>query len=67
MKKYLQAENAKEAEEEVSVPADESQPNCALSGEKFEMLWDEENQQWRYKGAKALDAEEAERYARIWM
>lgn len=37
------------------------QTHCALSGEQFEQFWDEEHQEWRYRGAKALDAEEAAR------
>ena len=31
-----------------SVPVDESQTECAISGEKFERFWDETNQEWRY-------------------
>ena len=39
------------------------QTHCALSGEQFEQFWDEEHQEWRYRDAKALDAEEAARSA----
>jgi pre-mRNA cleavage complex 2 protein Pcf11 len=45
-----------------SVTADEDQTHCALSGEKFEQYWDENYQEWRYKGAKRLAGEEAARY-----
>ena len=38
-----------------------AQTCCALSGEAFEQFWDEGHQEWRYRGAKALDAEEAAR------
>ncbi|KAI7842625.1 hypothetical protein COHA_003729 [Chlorella ohadii] len=45
-----------------SVPVDDSQTHCALSGEPFEQFWDEAHQEWRYRGAKALGAEEAASY-----
>lgn len=32
----------------VSVPVDEHQTECAISGEKFEKYWDEKEQEWRY-------------------
>ena len=41
------------------VPADDEQPCCALSGERFEQYWAEEHQEWRYRDAKRLDADEA--------
>ena len=39
-----------EPELEVSVPADESQPTCALSGEPFEIFWNDEQEDWHYRG-----------------
>ena len=57
-----QADNAAPKEEEASVPADPSQPTCALSGERFDSFWDDATNGWRYKGATALDAEQAARY-----
>ena len=39
----------------VSVPVDESQPTCALSGETFETFWNEKEQEWHYRGATILD------------
>ena len=44
------------------MPADPSQPICALSGERFDSFWDDASNGWRYKGATALDAEQAARY-----
>jgi hypothetical protein len=51
-----------EAKKEVSVPADESQPTCALSGERFETFWDDASEQWCYRDAVRLDADQAARY-----
>ena len=48
---------------EQSVPADETQQICALSGERFETFWDDGLQQWRYRDAVLLDAEAATRSA----
>uniref|UniRef100_A0A061QNK9 Pre-mRNA cleavage complex 2 protein Pcf11 n=1 Tax=Tetraselmis sp. GSL018 TaxID=582737 RepID=A0A061QNK9_9CHLO len=45
-----------------SVPADDSQPLCAISGEKFEEFFDERNQEWRYKDARRLTGQEAAAY-----
>jgi pre-mRNA cleavage complex 2 protein Pcf11 len=42
-------------DENVSVPVDESQPTCALSGEEFETFWNEAEQEWHYRGAIVLD------------
>ena len=50
------------AEPPASEPADDSQPNCGLSGEKFESFWDENHEQWRFRDAKRLTGEEAIRY-----
>lgn len=49
-------------EQQLSTPVDDAQTHCALSGERFEQFWDEEHQEWRYRGAKRLDAEEAAAY-----
>ena len=48
--------------ERVSVPADDEQTHCALSGERFEEFWDEQLQEWRYDGVVKLDATKAEQY-----
>ncbi|EFN55776.1 hypothetical protein CHLNCDRAFT_145220 [Chlorella variabilis] len=48
--------------EKHSVPVDDAQTHCALSGEQFEQFWDEEHQEWRYRDARALGAEEAASY-----
>lgn len=45
------------------MPVDESQTHCALSGERFQQSWEEQHQEWRYKDAKRLDADEAARCA----
>ena len=45
------------------MPADPAQPNCAISGEQFESIWDDATNGWRYKGAVALDAQQAEQCA----
>jgi len=47
-----------------SVPADDEQTHCALSGEPFEQFWDEGHQEWRYRDAVKLTAEEAARSVR---
>ncbi|KAK9836295.1 hypothetical protein WJX81_002795 [Elliptochloris bilobata] len=63
--KFFQEEEA-EAEAarapEPSVPVDDEQPACALSGERFETFWDDLEGQWRYRGVVRLDAEQAARY-----
>lgn len=46
---------------EPSVPADDEQPACALSGERFDTFWDDAEGQWRFRGAVRLDAEQAAR------
>ncbi|CAL5224399.1 g7081 [Coccomyxa viridis] len=48
--------------QEVSVPADDSQPVCALSGERFDTFWDDAREEWRYRDAISLTAEQAARY-----
>ena len=45
------------------MPADPEQPTCALSGEKFDSFWDDARNEWRYQGAVALTAEQAQRCA----
>ena len=49
-------------EQKYSVVADDEQTHCALSGEKFDQFWDEDHQEWRYRDAKKLTAEEAANY-----
>lgn len=49
-------------EQRYSVVADDEQPHCALSGEKFDQFWDEDHQEWRYRDAKKLTADEAASY-----
>ena len=44
-----------------TVPVDESQRQCALSGERFETVWDAESEEWHYLGTVRLSAEEAAR------
>ena len=46
----------------MSVPVDESQPECAVSGEKFEKFWDDELQEWRYLDAMRVSGSLAKRY-----
>ena len=38
-----------------SVLADESQPHCAVSGERFEVFWHHEEQDWYYTAAMILE------------
>ena len=47
--------------EECSVPVDDAQMHCALSGERFEQFWDDKHQEWRYWNAVRLDSEQAEK------
>lgn len=44
-----------------SVVADDTQTHCAVSGERLEAVWVEEQQEWRYLGAERLDEQEAAR------
>lgn len=46
-------------QEDMSVPVDDAQPTCALSGERFETFWDDASEEWRYRDAVRLDAEQA--------
>jgi len=34
-----------------SVPVDDAQPNCALSGKSFETFWHSDEDEWHYRGA----------------
>ena len=43
------------------MPADDDQPACALSGERFDTFWDDAEGQWCFRGAVRLDAEQAAR------
>lgn len=47
----------------MSVPVDDAQPNCALSGERFETFWDDASEEWRYRDAVRMDAAQAARSA----
>ena len=63
-----QEENNKRGPEDISqapvmsVPVDESQTECAVSGEKFEKFWDDELQEWRYLDAMRVSGSLAKRY-----
>ena len=48
-------------EELASVPADDHQTACAVSGEKFEKHWDDSLQEWRYLDVVRVDAATARR------
>ena len=47
------AEAAKAAAQ--SVPVDEAQPRCALTGEAFDTFWHAELEEWHYRGAVRLE------------
>ena len=58
----LQEEDAEQLPQKVpTVPVDDSQQECALSGEKFDTIWDLESEDWHYLGAVRLDAQQAAR------
>mmetsp|Transcript_38551 Transcript_38551/g.109017 ORF Transcript_38551/g.109017 Transcript_38551/m.109017 type:complete len:276 (+) Transcript_38551:260-1087(+) len=61
---FFNQEEAQESavQQSFSVPADETQTNCAISGEKFEEYFDEVKQEWRYRDAKRLTGAEAQKY-----
>ena len=48
------AEEEREAAATASLPVDEDQPACALSGEPFETFWNAEEEEWHYRGATRL-------------
>ena len=48
-------------DELASVPADDHQTACAISGEKFEKHWDDSLQEWRYMDVVRVDAATARR------
>jgi pre-mRNA cleavage complex 2 protein Pcf11 len=50
------------ATKQYTVPVDDSQPSCALSGEKFEQVWNSATEQWVYKGVRKLEGNEAAAY-----
>lgn len=47
----LSSAMAQQGIQESSVPKDDSQTRCPLSGEEFETFWSSEEQQWMYKNA----------------
>lgn len=49
------AAEAAASAETSSVLVDESQPNCALSGEPFEVFWNAEEDEWHYRAAMRLE------------
>lgn len=54
-----------EEQQEVSIPADDSQPVCALSGERFDTFWDDTAEEWRFRDAVRLSAEQAARCRKL--
>lgn len=54
---------AKEDKHKNTVTADPAQTHCGVSGEKFEIYWDDDLEEWRYKSAVKVDLAQARRYA----
>lgn len=44
IQQHLATQEPEEEVEAASVPVDDAQPRCALSGEKFEKFWHDEHQ-----------------------
>ena len=61
MRLCLQGKDAAEVPS-YSEPADESQPACAISGERFASFWHEASESWHFDDARRLFGEEAARY-----
>ncbi|KAL3131128.1 hypothetical protein ABBQ38_000433 [Trebouxia sp. C0009 RCD-2024] len=57
-----QPQESEEEKEIASVPVDDEQPRCALSGEKFEKFWHDDHQEWHYKHAVRISAEDAAKH-----
>jgi pre-mRNA cleavage complex 2 protein Pcf11 len=57
-----QASSGSEAEEEALEPEDPEQPCCAISGEPFEKFFDQDKEEWFYRGATRIHGDEAARY-----
>ena len=59
---YIFAQHeAKPAATASSVPVDDTQQDCALSGERFTTFWHEATESWHFQDAIRLHGEEANR------
>ena len=45
-----------------TVPVDDQQTSCALSGESFETVFDEDTQEWHYRDCARLTEQEGEAF-----